>query len=131
MSKKILFCVAIIVCGFALAGCRSSTPVYNVKDSLVQGYDKKLSQAQVEKAIIDAASGLKWQLKKVKPGLILATVLSRGHSAVIEIKYSDKAYSIDYKSSENLNYDGTNIHQTYNGWIKNLDAAIKNKLIMQ
>jgi hypothetical protein len=32
--------------------------------------------------------------------------------------------------STNLNYDGTNIHRNYNGWITNLDKAIRSQLTL-
>jgi len=48
--------------------------------------------------------------------------------AQVDIKYSTIAYSITYKDSSNLKYDGTKIHSNYNGWIQNLDKAIKIQL---
>ena len=45
-----------------------------------------------------------------------------------EHRHKNKNYSINYKDSTNLDYDGTNIHRNYNGWIANLDRAIKTQL---
>jgi hypothetical protein len=47
---------------------------------------------------------------------------------VVDIPYSAKSYSITYKSSSNLNYDGTTIHSNYNGWVQNLHKAINTQL---
>ena len=44
--------------------------------------------------------------------------------------YSTKAYSIVYKDSQNLDYNGTTktIHRAYNGWVQNLDRGIRTQL---
>ena len=48
--------------------------------------------------------------------------------AKVDINYNTKTYSITYKDSSDLDYDGTKIHKNYNGWIQNLDNAIKVQL---
>ena len=42
--------------------------------------------------------------------------------------YSVKSYSIRYKDSTELGYDGGSIHQNYNGWVQNLDKGIRAQL---
>jgi hypothetical protein len=46
----------------------------------------------------------------------------------MEIKYDTKQYSIAYKDSQGLQYDGAQIHKTYNGWVQRLDGRIKAQL---
>ena len=53
----------------------------------------------------------------------------RSHVAVVDVTYTTKAYSIRYKDSTNLGYDGEGIHPNYNGWIDRLDAAIRAELL--
>ena len=43
-------------------------------------------------------------------------------------RHTRKSYSIEYKASDNLRYDGQKIHSNYNGWIQNLDKAIKTEI---
>ena len=52
------------------------------------------------------------------------------HTAIVEIPYTTKTYSIIYKDSTNLKYDAEKqtIHENYRGWIQNLDNAIKSRL---
>jgi len=50
------------------------------------------------------------------------------HVAVVDVNYSVKSYSIQYKDSTELGYDGGNIHPNYNGWIQNLDKGIRAQL---
>jgi hypothetical protein len=38
------------------------------------------------------------------------------------------SFSISYRDSKDLNYDGSNIHSNYNNWIHNLDQAIQQQL---
>ena len=37
-------------------------------------------------------------------------------------------YSILYRDSNNLDYDGVNIHSNYNGWVQRLSAEINAQL---
>lgn len=109
-----------------LAGCRAS-PIYNVEDAPVN-ISGKYSLNDVKKAIIRAGAGLGWTMKAKKPGLIKGSLFIRQHVAIIDIRYSKKGYSITYKDSQNLNYDGSNIHKNYNGWIQNLNRQIQAQL---
>jgi hypothetical protein len=109
-----------------LVGCRSA-PLYNV-DSTPVVANKAVTLADVEKAIMRAGAGLGWQIVARAPGQIEGTLLLRTHRAVVDIAYNTKTYSIKYKDSSNLDYDGTNIHSNYNGWIQNLDNAIRSQL---
>lgn len=82
----------------------------------------------IKRAIVTAGASLGWQMKETSPGNIEATLILRKHMAKVDIPYSKTGYSIIYKDSMELFYDGTSIHTNYNGWIQNLDRAIKNSL---
>jgi hypothetical protein len=120
--KKTIF-IFMIVLTLALVGCRTA-PVYNVTDAPVAS-STSVQANDVKKAILTAGAGLGWQMKEVEPGHIVGSLFLRKHSAIVDIPYSATSYSIQYKDSTELDYDGTNIHQNYNGWIQNLDRAIK------
>lgn len=110
------------------AGCRTPTPVYNVTSAPVVASKANPSVDDVGKAIQRAGATLGWQMKPEKPGNMTGTLVLRKHVAVVDIKYNASSYSINYKDSTELNYDGQNIHPNYNGWIQNLDKAIKAQL---
>lgn len=110
-----------------LAGCRSN-PVLNIEDAPIEISAKHPSK-DVKKAIIRAGVGLGWNMKAKKAGHIVGKLYLREHVAVVDITYSKKSYNINYKSSENLNYDGTNIHKNYNSWIINLNRQIQKQLL--
>lgn len=109
-----------------LGGCRSAG-VHNVSEAPVVA-NKAVSMEDVQKAIVRAGVGLGWQMKPVEPGLIVGTLTLRSHMAMVNIKYDTKKYSITYKDSSNLDYDGNNIHKNYNGWVQNLDNGIRSQL---
>jgi hypothetical protein len=108
----------------ALAGCRSA-PVLNINDAPIGG---NRSMQQVEQVIVDAGRNLGWQMTPQGPGRIQGNLRLRDHRATVDIAYSARSYSIRYKDSDNLHYDGSTIHKNYNGWIENLDRAIRNRL---
>jgi PBP1b-binding outer membrane lipoprotein LpoB len=124
--RKIAF-VAVITLTLALIGCRTA-PVYNVTDAPVNTATEKTTMVDIKKAIMSAGASLGWQMKEIKPGHIVGSLFLRKHSAVVDIPYTTKSYSINYKDSTELGYDGSNIHSNYNGWIQNLDRAIQARL---
>ncbi len=105
-----------------LAACRTA-PVYNVQSEGL-GAPSNASLSQVSKAIKQAGAGLGWAMKTRKPGHLVGTIAVRSHRAEVEIRYNTKTFSIAYKNSQNLKYDGSNIHNNYNGWIQRLRNAI-------
>jgi hypothetical protein len=128
---KKLFAI-VLLAGLSLAiatGCRTSTPIYNVQDAtIVTNSDKPASATDVKKAILRAGTSLGWNMKEEKPGHIIGTLHLRTHMAQIDIKYSPSSYSITYRDSQNLNYDGTNIHGNYNGWVQRLQQNIQSQM---
>ena len=117
--------VLLIVLSMFLIGCRTS-PLVEVTDApITTGSGKTLTLSAVTHDIIQAGVGLGWQMKKVKPGYILATLLLRKHMVKVNIHYSTTEYSITYNDSNEMNYDGTNIHTNYNNWVQNLNNAIR------
>ena len=122
----------------ALTSCMA--PILNVKDAQVKTLPgKELTLDQVTKAIVLAGMGLKWEMNVASPGHIVATLNLRGHQAVVDIPYNTSTYSIIYKRSVNLTMAPVGkkvpesppqlIHKNYNGWIENLDNAIRTQFI--
>lgn len=124
-TRILVACLILII----VVGC--SKQIYNVKDApIITVTGKEPSMEQVTKAIVEAGTRLNWTMAIVQPGHIVGTLPIRSHSAVVDIMYNTKTYSITYKDSTNLKYDAANqtIHNNYNGWVQNLDNAIKARL---
>jgi len=103
-------------------------PVYNVTDAPLVASKPNPSLDEVGRAIQRAGVALGWQMKETRPGHMLGTLVLRKHVAVVDVNYSVKSFSIQYKDSTELGYDGQNIHPNYNGWIQNLDKGIRAQL---
>ncbi|MDP1947882.1 MAG: hypothetical protein Q8L77_10325 [Nitrospirota bacterium] len=127
LSGILVACLAVVI----VTGCRGAGQIYNVKEApIATSAGKELTLDQVGKAIMDAGIGLKWIMVVTKPGQIVATQNARSHTAIVDIAYDTKTYSMTYKDSVNLNYNAEKqtIHEAYSGWIRNLDNAIKGRL---
>jgi hypothetical protein len=126
-AAMLFMCVVLV----AATGCRGGGPIYNVKDAPINTASGSTpSLEDVQKAIITAGTGLNWSMAVVKPGHIVGTLNVRSHSAVVDIMYNSKTYSITYKDSTNLKYnaDKQTIHENYRSWILNLDNNIRGRL---
>jgi hypothetical protein len=124
--KKILVTLGMVL---LVAGC-SSRPIVNVTDQpVITAGGKQVSADQVRGAIIGAGTGLGWVMTPISPGLISGRFASTDHVAVVDVRYTEKTYSITYKDSTNLNYKGTQIHKSYNAWVEALDRDIRGALL--
>jgi hypothetical protein len=127
MQKKLLLLISISA--LFLLGCRTLTPVYNVDNAPIISLDNKsIKMASIKVAILRSGISLGWLMQPISEGVINGTIALRHHVAKIKILYNKDNYSIQYVDSEKLNYDGTNIHPNYNGWIKNLNNSIQASL---
>lgn len=124
----VLLLVLTVFAVLLASGCRSA-PVYNVHDAnMVTGSDSPALD-EVDQAIKKAGIKLGWDMKTVDPGHIVGTLRIRAHMAVVDIRFNKETFSITYKDSNNLEYNGREIHSNYNGWVQNLEQAIRNELL--
>lgn len=128
MRIKLALATAVILSAATMTShgaCMRCGPIQNVTDAPVPSASgKALSSDEVRKAIMRAGTTLGWQMNAGAPGKITGTLNVRKHTAVVEIPYSSRSYSINYKSSVNLNEEEGQIHNNYNGWVKNLAKSI-------
>ncbi|MBE2294253.1 MAG: hypothetical protein IAF00_04855 [Phycisphaerales bacterium] len=126
MRLRALLLLATILT-LVLTGCRSN-PIYNINNEPIATSTHRYSLQDVRGAILRAGTGLGWRMKSLQPGLIIGTLYLRDHMAEVEIPYDRDSYSIKYRDSNNLDYDGANIHRNYNGWVQRLQGAINAQL---
>lgn len=125
MRTRPIGVVAALAFAALLAAC-TVAPIYNVNEAPVTtASGKPVTAAQVRTAIIASGAGLGWKIVDAGPGRLEGTLVLRTHTAVVDIPYSAKSYSITFKSGENLRAEDGSIHKNYNGWIQNLDRAIR------
>lgn len=126
MTAKVLKTFPLIAVVLVLVAC--ATPIENIDSSPINLSSNTYDLEVVTKAIERAGSRRGWRMKEQTPGHIVATLLVRGHMAQVNIVYTLDEYSISYKDSKNLDYDGKTIHRFYNSWVKNLDNDIQAEL---
>ena len=123
---KYLAIILVAAAVLGLAGCGTTQPIYNVEKSPIAGPGgKNLSMTEVQQAIMRAGTQLGWQMQAEGPGRISGRLALRTHLAVVDIEHDTKAYSIKYRDSSNLEARDGMIHRNYNGWIQNLEKAIR------
>lgn len=124
--KKILVALGVLL---LVTGC-TSRPILNIADApIVTTGGKQLTIDQVRDAIVSAGNGQGWTMTPVLPGLVSGRLNLRDHVAVVDVRFTPKAFSIIYKDSTNLHYQGGQVHRNYNGWIENLDREIRNAFL--
>lgn len=115
-----------IAAALLAAGCATTQPIYNVQDApIVAPAGKSYSMSEVQQAIMRAGATLGWQMNPEGPGRITGRIALRNHTAIVDIEHNTKTYGIKYRDSTNLNAADGMIHKNYNGWIQNLDKAIR------
>jgi hypothetical protein len=110
-----------------LVGCRGPVPVYNVTAAPVVT-PKPASLDEVQRAIMRGGVSVGWQIVQRGPGNLEGITTWNVHRAVVEIRFDTKTYSINYKDSDNLKYDGASIHPFYNQKVQDLDKSIRTQL---
>jgi hypothetical protein len=122
LNQKIIL---LMIFSIFLIGCRAAVPIIDITDApITTGSGKSPSLSVVTHDIVQAGIGLGWQMKKENPGHIIATLVLRKHMVKVDINYSNTEYSILYKDSTEMNYDGEKIHANYNSWVQNLSKSI-------
>lgn len=108
-----------------LMGCKSTVPIKNFDNQAIAQYgDTTNTKSSVEKSIVRAAITLGWKADVKSHNEIIATLDIRKHQLVVVITHDDKSFSIKYKDSTNLKYNGKKIHRQYINWVTNLIRAI-------
>ena len=110
----------------AVTGCRTAT-VYNVPRTAT-GVPATTTMKQVSEAIWAAGRREGWRVREVTPGQINAEKSVRTHRALVRIDYDVNGFDITLVEADNLLYDGTSVHGTYNLWAKQLEKSIQDGL---
>ncbi|MFS1523231.1 hypothetical protein ACL7TT_03820 [Microbulbifer sp. 2304DJ12-6] len=124
LIQKALFLSLIAV---TLGAC-TSYPLLSIQDRVVPSRldGSPQTRESVTQSIIAGCIVKGWACQEVAPGQILASIDVRKHHAEANINYDHDSYSITYKDSKMLDYNGqqNTIHRSYNRWINNLNSAI-------
>lgn len=98
-------------------------------ESVGYGYgpQKGVTLEQMRAAIESSATGRGWQLSNAKSGSFDAKREwgAGKHNIVVTVFYDPKTFSIRYKDSRAMGYDGRFIHHTYNDMVRDLEETIQ------
>src|SRR6266571_5281120 len=130
IAPSLPFLLAALLVAPGVQAARTA-PLQNYDEVLVATPDGKPTTAEnVRKAIIAGASRTRWAVS-ARPGdanTIRLTYNRGSHTAVVDVTYSAKSYSIRYADSTNLNYAEERgkqlIHPVYNKQVNSLRLAI-------
>jgi len=132
--KRIVLLVSASLITFG-ALARDLAPVVDYDNvPVATGSGKPASAQAVGVAISNAAAHGKrvWNVQRTAPDKMRASYNVRQHSIVVDIGYSDKAYSIHYAASDNMKYSDASgkklIHPFYNAWVDELKRGISTEL---
>ena len=130
MKRYLLLMV--LLAAMAGIGCRSGQPVGTYAyDFPAAEASKNISDKKMHDLIVKSCTDNNWRVSEPSTNVIEATLMVRNkHTVVVTIPYTAKHYSINYKSSTNMEYkaksDGTTvIHPNYNKWVGILDKSIR------
>ena len=119
--------LSLVLLFLAIAGCKY-VPVENVEEAPLLA-PEEVTLDRVKKGIVRAGEFQDWEMTEVEPGHIVGRLIVRGkHTAAVDILFDTKVFSIRYKDSGGLDYDGETIHQAYNTWVFNLKRDIQKEM---
>lgn len=115
--------MTVIVTAFMLLEANSALArtqtVYNVIDKPIHTLSgDRLGLSMVEEILRNAATTKRWVVSRKGDGHLQAEIHVRKHFAAIDITFDETTYSIKYRDSKVLRYDGEEIHRNYNKWTK-------------
>jgi hypothetical protein len=125
MGSRLQGCAA-VAAFVLLTAFGPGTPIVNIQSAAIPA-NPAATMENIGKAIMRAGLTLGWQITPMGPGRAEGVLVLRRHRAVVDITYDTGSFSITYKDSVNLDYDAQEktIHSNYNGWIRNLEKAIR------
>ena len=124
MTSTLTKLIVTMVLPLSLGGCVANLqPILTITN---EAFPPKANLASVAKRIERATRLLDWDTEVTSPGEIIASKRkgTTQHVAQVLIQFDMQSFSIIYRSSYALDYDGTRVHKLYNQWVRQLAMAI-------
>ena len=124
------FAALLVVSALIMVSACRTRQVYNVQDHPIPAATQRLPLDQIAQTIVEAGRLRHWRMEPAGPGQITGILDDHQREAVINITYSQQAYSITLAGSTNLHHEGDEVHKRYNRWVRQLESAIDDRLAM-
>lgn len=126
----VILSMVIALCGCSIKNSIVKKPM-NTPVIMVSSVNPNISTARLKTVIIEACTRHGWAINSSTDSNIEATLNHNGKETVtVDIPFSREQVEIKYKGSTNMRYDGSNIHRSYNRWVKNLEVNIRNGIAL-
>jgi hypothetical protein len=113
----------------ALVGLGACTSKPLLQPEVKLPAEREFSQVQLQQAIVSALEARRWQVQRVEPTQVLASIdVRQRHRAWVSVDYSPFGFQIRYRDSQGLEYEDGKIHRNYNRWVNSLRAEILHQL---
>lgn len=113
------------ICALSTTACSTKKQILSVHTELTLSYET----TDVKAAIIEALATRNWVITNENGNEIQAKfVIKENQFIAVKISYTDRYYNINYLDSQNMKYNGSKIHKTYNKQVKALDKVIKSNV---
>lgn len=126
MKRSVFRALPVLFAITFLAAC--ATEVIHKVDKVNYGYYSKtpLTMEKVRKTIELTAKRNGWLLSQEKDGHFIGKRVWGGgkHNIVVDVIYDEQEFSIKYRDSYQMKYDGSWIHNTYNRMVQKLEGDI-------
>lgn len=126
MKNSLLRALPVFLSFLFLAAC--ATEAIHKVEKVNYGYYSKtpLTMEQVRKTIERTAARTGWKLSNQQDGSFSGKREWGGgkHNIVVDVIYDVQAFSIKYRDSYQMKYDGSWIHNTYNRMVQKLEEDI-------
>ncbi|MDD6177529.1 MAG: hypothetical protein UHG91_07945 [Succinivibrionaceae bacterium] len=113
------------ICALSTTACSTKKQILSVHTELTLSYET----TDVKAAIVEALATRNWVITNENGNEIQAKfVIKENQFIAVKISYTDRYYNINYLDSQNMKYNGSKIHKTYNKQVKALDKVIKSNV---
>ncbi|RCS57493.1 hypothetical protein [Parvibium lacunae] len=134
MKKRFFIALITLLPLFAFAG-RQELLVDPIQEPIGMLPDASTPSAdRIQRSLLAAAARLGWVIQPDGVGGYDASLSLRSHRVIVNITISNNQFIVKYKESTNLNYEvtstGTQIHPSYQKWVKNLINETRSNLVL-
>ena len=121
------FQIAVVATLLTSTSAWALKPVQPIYTDIESAKGKQYSAAQVQQAFKTCGTQRGWRFSSDGAGKMVGQLTVRHrHYVAVNIQFSGKAFTINYRASDNMKYDPSEntIHNRYSSWVENLSNDV-------